>query len=75
MAESPAVPESETHALGHGNSIAAWTAVVIILIGTLIAALAVTFTLVWLFIVGAVVIVLGAISGKLLAAMGFGVSR
>jgi hypothetical protein len=61
--------------VGHGNSIAAWSAVVIILIGTLVAALAVTFTLPWLFVVGAVVIVLGAIAGKLLSAMGFGASH
>jgi hypothetical protein len=75
MVESPAVPDNQAHEVGHGNSIAAWSAVVIILIGTLIAALAVTFALVWLFIVGAVVIVLGAIAGKLLSAMGFGVSH
>ena len=75
MVESPAVSENQAHAVGHGNSIAAWSAVVIILIGTLVAALAVTFTLPWLFVVGAVVIVLGAIAGKLLSAMGFGASH
>ena len=42
---------------------------------TLIAALAVTFAVVWLFVVGVVVIVLGAIAGKLLSAMGFGASH
>lgn len=77
MAESPAAPEKQTvpqggHALGHGHSVAAWTAVAIILVGCLLAALAVIFTAVWLFILGVVVVVLGALTGKLLSAMGFG---
>jgi len=29
---------------------------------------------VWLFVVGAVIVVLGAVAGKVLSAMGFGVS-
>jgi hypothetical protein len=78
MVESTAAPESTPtlpeggHALGHGHSVAAWTAVAIILIGTLVAALAVIFTSVWLFVAGAVVVVLGALAGKLLSVMGFG---
>ena len=37
-------------------------------------AIAVVITAVWLFVVGAVIAVAGGISGKVLSAMGFGVS-
>lgn len=69
--QQQAVPQGG-HALGHGNSVAAWTAVAVILVGCLVAALAVIFTAVWLFVLGAVIVVLGALTGKLLSAMGFG---
>ena len=71
VSEETASP-GEGHALGHGNSVAAWTAVVVILVGALVAALGVIFTSVWLFVFGAVVVGLGAVTGKLLSAMGFG---
>jgi hypothetical protein len=55
-----------------GHSVAAWTAVGIILVGTLVMSLAVIFpSLLW-FVVGAVVVVLGAIAGKVLAMAGYG---
>ena len=57
---------------GHGHSVAAWTAVAIILVGAVVMSLAVVFPhLVW-FIIGAVIAVLGAIVGKVLAMAGFG---
>ena len=59
---------------GHGNSVAAWTCVSIIMLGSLLMCLAVAVAATWLFVVGVVVVVLGAISGKVLAAMGFGVT-
>jgi hypothetical protein len=58
----------------HGQSVASWTAVGTIMFGALIMAIAVVISTVWLFVVGAVVVVLGAIAGKVLSAMGFGVS-
>jgi hypothetical protein len=58
----------------HGQSVASWTAVGIIVFGVLIMAIAVVVTTVWLFVVGAVIVVLGAVAGKVLSAMGFGVS-
>jgi hypothetical protein len=58
---------------GHGHSPAAWTAVVVMLVG-LSGVTAFFFvgmwTLVWVF---AVVTVIGAFSGPVLAAMGYGV--
>jgi protein-S-isoprenylcysteine O-methyltransferase Ste14 len=60
------------HADGHGHSVAAWTAVAVILVGALVMALAVAFPhLVW-FVIGAVIAVLGAIIGKVMAMAGFG---
>jgi uncharacterized membrane protein len=58
----------------HGQSVASWTAVGIIVFGVLVMAIAVVVTTVWLFVVGAVIVVLGAVAGKVLSAMGFGVS-
>lgn len=56
----------------HGNSIAAWTAVAIMLVGSTLAAFGVGATSLWLSIVGAVVILLGAVVGKVLSGMGLG---
>ena len=58
---------------GHGNSIAAWTAVAVFVLGSTVIAVGVIATSWWVSIVGAVVCALGALSGKVLSAMGFGV--
>ncbi len=59
---------------GHGNSVAAWTAVTVVMLGSLLMCLAVAFGMdyVWLFVVGAVVVAVGPVVGKVLGAMGFG---
>jgi hypothetical protein len=62
------------HHAAHGQSLASWTCVSVIMVGALVMAVAVVITTVWLFVVGAVIVVLGVISGKVLSAMGFGVS-
>lgn len=56
----------------HGHSIAAWTSVGIILVGVVVTSIAIVMANVPLAIVGAVVIVLGAIAGKVLAMAGYG---
>ncbi len=61
------------HDPGHGNSIAAWTAVSLITLGTVIGAIAFPLNSVWVFWAGVVVIVLGVLAGKVMAMMGFGV--
>ena len=66
-------PEVSTGHVGHGNSVAAWTAVAIILVAGLVMAIGVATGTTWLFIAGAVLAVLGVITGKVLATMGFGV--
>jgi hypothetical protein len=72
MTDDSRSPAATAHAVGHGNSVAAWTAVGVIVLGSLISSIAIPFSLVWLFWVGIVVIVIGAILGKVLSAMGFG---
>lgn len=59
----------------HGNSVAAWTAVSIMMIGFLVATIAVGVTSLWLGIVGAVIVVAGAVVGKVLSGMGMGAHR
>jgi|GEM_PF-1922935 len=56
-----------------GKSIAAWTGVSVICLGSLLGCIAVGINSKWLFAVGCVVIVLGVASGKVLAMMGLGV--
>ncbi len=68
---SPA-EEHAGNAVGHGNSPAAWIAVGIILLGSLISCIAVVIATPWLFWAGLVGILAGVISGKVLTAMGFG---
>jgi hypothetical protein len=63
--------EHEEHE-SHGHSTAAWTGVVIILVGAVVMALAVVFAWVAWFIVGAVIVVVGIIGGKVMAMAGYG---
>lgn len=62
--------ESDT---GHGNSPAAWTAVIIMLVAFVIGTFAFWFDQPWLVIAAAVLAVLGLVTGKVLAVLGYGV--
>jgi multisubunit Na+/H+ antiporter MnhG subunit len=62
----------EEHHENHGHSVAAWTAVGIMLVGAAIASFAVAMPNMVLGIIGAVVIVIGAVAGKVLAMAGYG---
>lgn len=65
--------ESAVHAdPGHGNSVAAWTAVAIMLVGFGIGCFGVIRGSVIGVVIGAVIVLLGAISWKVLAKMGYG---
>ena len=64
----------EAHS-NHGNTIAAWTGVGVIIIGSLIMSFAVVLASVKVFIVGGVVCVLGVVAGKLLSRAGYGAKR
>jgi hypothetical protein len=59
---------------GHGHSVAAWTAVCVVMLGALLMSVAVAlgWDATWLFVVGVVVVALGPVAGKILGALGFG---
>ena len=59
----------------HGQSTAAWTGVAILLVASAVMAWAVVVASKTLFIVGAVIAVIGVIAGKVLAMAGFGVVK
>ena len=58
---------------GHGNSPAAWTAVIIMLIAFTIGTFAFWFGVAWLVWASAGLLALGAIAGLILKRAGFGV--
>ncbi len=58
---------------GHGNSPAAWTAVIIMLVAFVIGTFAFWFAIVWLVWAAAALLVVGAIAGYVLKVLGFGV--
>jgi hypothetical protein len=73
--QHPAPARQEQHdPYGHGHSVAAWTAVTVVMIGALLMSIAVAlgWDALWLFVVGAVVVVAGPVLGKILGALGFG---
>lgn len=61
--------------IGHGNSVAGWSAVGIMLIGALVCSVAVVNWNMVTAIVGVVIIVLGLASWKVLEKMGYGVKH
>jgi fatty acid desaturase len=69
---APGRLEVATMSNSHGHTTAAWTAVAIIFIGSLISAVALPLAWAWLFFVGLGVMVLGAVVGKVLQMMGLG---
>ncbi len=75
MSDMPEKTIRHEHEESHGHSVAAWTAVVIILVASAIMSLAVVFPSVTWFVVGAVVAVVGVAAGKILAMAGYGESK
>ena len=67
MAEHRDAPEHR-----EGHSVAAWTAVTILLIASFLICLAVMVTSWLMAIVGIVLVVVGVVAGKVLAMAGFG---
>lgn len=63
----PAVPNHN-----HGHTVAAWTTTIAVLLGILVAAGAMIAAQVWLVLVGVSIAVLGAVAGRVLAALGYG---
>ncbi|WP_225754311.1 HGxxPAAW family protein [Actinotalea sp. Marseille-Q4924] len=56
----------------HGHTLAAWVTVIVIMSGAVTAALAVLFSMPWLFWVGMAIVVVGGVVGYVLKMLGFG---
>jgi hypothetical protein len=59
----------------HGNSVAAWTSVTIVMVASCVAAIGVLISQPWLFWAGMALVVVGVAAGKVLQMMGFGIKR
>ena len=59
---------------GEGHSPAAWTAVVVMLLGIAVGTLALFLNVLWLVFTGVGILVIGLILGWILAKAGFGVN-
>ncbi|MBM6620883.1 hypothetical protein JTF08_04605 [Micrococcaceae bacterium RIT802] len=62
-----------TEPVGHGNSVAAWTAVGVMLIGTLVGCIAFALHAAIGVYIGVAIIVIGLIAGGVMRQIGFGV--
>ena len=65
---------SDENEPGHGNSPAAWVAVIIMLVAFTIGTLAFWFDVPWLVWGSAGLLVVGALTGVVLARLGYGVN-
>ena len=73
MSQNTEIDPVYTEEIGHGNSIAAWACVGIMLIGSIVAGIAFA-NLAWtVFWIGCGVVVLGLVVGAILKMAGFGV--
>ncbi|MGL4742983.1 MAG: HGxxPAAW family protein [Dermatophilaceae bacterium] len=59
----------------HGHSIAAWTAVSVVIVASAVMSAAVLWPNVWLFAGGAALAALGAAAGKVLSLAGYGAAE
>ncbi|WP_111720017.1 DUF6704 family protein [Homoserinimonas sp. OAct 916] len=64
---------NETADPGHGNSPAAWTAVIIMLVAFIIGTIAFWFEMEWLVWASAGLLVVGALTGLVMTKLGYGV--
>lgn len=56
----------------HGHTRAAWFTTIVVVVGSIIAGVAMCIPLVWLVWVGAAVVVVGLVGGKALSVAGYG---
>ncbi len=69
---SQAAKPAKDYEHDHGNSVAAWTGVLIIMLGFLIASIGVAILSLWATVAGFVVVAVGGAAWKVLSAMGYG---
>ncbi|WP_088290413.1 HGxxPAAW family protein [Kineosporia sp. A_224] len=72
MTDSQATTPAHDYEQDHGNSVAAWTGVALIMLGFLVSSIGVGILSLWVSIAGGVVVVIGAVAWKVLSSMGYG---
>lgn len=70
---APVTTASRADAIGHGNSPAAWTCVIVMLVGALVSSIAYVIASTPVFIGGLVVMVIGLLAGWAMRKAGYGV--
>ncbi|MHC6220475.1 HGxxPAAW family protein [Arthrobacter sp. MMS24-S77] len=71
--KAPVTAASHSDAIGHGNSPAAWTCVIVMLVGALVSSVAFVIASTPIFIAGIVVMFAGLIAGWAMRKAGYGV--
>ncbi|MBI9114935.1 HGxxPAAW family protein [Sanguibacter suaedae] len=66
----PSVPPAN-----HGHTRAAWFTTGVVVLGSVVAGVAMCFAMVWLVWVGAAIVLVGALGGKVLSVAGYGQPR
>lgn len=56
----------------HGHTLAAWFTTIVVVVGSIVAGVAMCVPVVWLVWVGAAIVVVGLVGGKILAVAGYG---
>lgn len=64
---------TDGHDESHGHSLASWTLVALVLVGSFLLCLAIVITSTVIAVIGGVICVLGLIAGRVLQMAGFGV--
>jgi hypothetical protein len=60
------------HATHHGNSAAAWTMVLILMLGGVVASVGLCIPSITVIVIGAVIVVIGLVAGKVMSLAGYG---
>jgi uncharacterized membrane protein len=71
--QAPVTTASHSDAIGHGNSPAAWTCVIVMLVGALVSSIAFVIASTPIFIAGLVLMVAGLLAGWAMRKAGYGV--
>lgn len=58
----------------HGHTLAAWFTTLVVVVGSIIAGVAMCVSAMWLVWVGAAIVVVGLVGGKILSVAGYGQS-
>ena len=58
--------------VNHGHTLAAWFTTIVVVVGSILAGVAMCVSAMWLIWVGAAIVVVGLVGGKVLSAAGYG---